>query len=348
MSEWVELDRFGVNSNELADDPKAYGIRAQIFTEAINQLRAEVQTGARSSGVQLSPQEENQILANLVPNIKSQIRQGATQNSIKTELVPYALQGVISLDTQRKINPVAKEAHTRDAARIIQETYGRPATPDEVAFFSQEIAKGESPYEIAQFLQSTPEFTKKQADTENLRVKEEATAARNELSAAYDNDVAQAVKRIQPEIMSAYMRAGRFNSSGFDSALAREVAKIQQEKSSRIAGLAYEDAVRAQGYKRDDFVGANRNAFSEFIRRSDPGLQRQSGLQGYYDQIPLSYASDRVARTRELDNYERQQNDFFRALSDQLRQSREASLYGLGGAALGAGITGITMGMGGR
>jgi len=235
------------------------------------------------------------------------------------DLASAALSRVVR---DRMINPQVNNENTQAAARVIQETLGRPATQDELAFFSKEIAKGESPYELAQFLQQSPEYIEAKAKKDREAINQELLAGEEEVFA-----------RAQPQIISSFMKAGRLNSSGLQSALANARAELARERQSMLTG-----------YAREDVVGARNQAFQNYLRQSDPRQQAQSWLTQSRVQAPFQQLDAYRSRGYELDNYYRQQSDFNRALGMQQKANREAGMWGLAGNVLGAGAQGAMYG----
>lgn len=337
--------------------------RAMLRSNVIRELEAQM----RASGY--SPQSTEEVNA-----LADQVLQSGNFGTPSNDEIPTVIQNNLPLITgfaqsyatrktnegvqrqiQDLINPqgTVTQEHKNTAASIISSVYGRNETQDEVDFFAKELAKGESPYELRQFLMTTPEYQANAAKAERERVRQESAAARDELGKALGVQRDEAFKRALPEILSAYMRSGRLGSSGVDQAIAKANQDLQRESESFLANAAYEDAVRSQGYRREDFVGNRANAFDQYLRQSDPARQRAIGLQGTADSLRFGspfqqlqagqgYASDRISRSRELDDYYRQQSDFFRALDNQRKGSREAALYGLLGSGISAGIQGAT------
>lgn len=239
------------------------------------------------------------------------------------------------LATEQLINPpVTGEQQTQfqqTANEVVRSVLGRDADQYELEFYSGLLAQGEKPYELQQFVKNTPEYQDAQSTKENERVKAESAQARESLNQELLRSEEEAFKRAQPQIIAQFMRAGRLNSTGLDAAIARERAKMASERQSFLGNAAYEDAIRAQGYKREDFVGAQGKAFEQFLRSSAPTYERQADLTKMSYARPFQLADDIRTRGREVEDYYRQQNDFFRALEDNRRAQREAALYGLGG-----------------
>lgn len=244
--------------------------------------------------------------------------------------------------------PKVTEEHKNAVANVFRDTLQREPTEREIESFAQDLARGDtSSYEIENFIRTThPEYLKKQAEIENVRVKTESSAAREALNQELLRGEEEAFGRSQKNILGAYAQAGRLGSSGLDQALAERQKELERERQGFLAGAGYEESIRAQGYNREDFIGRQAAAYNEALRRNEPryqsGLARslyntQTGLETPFRQAgyTTSALSDRTTRNREISDYNRQQNDFFRALKQQRKSSREAALYGMAGSLLG-------------
>jgi len=242
-------------------------------------------------------------------------------------------------------------AKNQQTAQRLAQQFGQD-DPDLVSFLSDRIAEGESAFELSQFLQTTPQYLKKQSETENSRVQEESAAARQALDAELLKSEEETFSRATPGIISSYMRAGRLDSSGLQNALAKARGDLAKERQGFLANAAYNDSIRSQGYKREDFVGANSQAFNQYLRQNEPSYQQRFNLQGVsnnlnyqqpFNNLNRYYNLNDQARQRqyELEDYDRQQSDFNRYLSESRKGQRESALYGLLGAGIGAGIQGF-------
>jgi hypothetical protein len=245
---------------------------------------------------------------------------------------------------QVKNPPVTEEQkadYGSDIERLVQSELGRAATPDEIDFYGKQMAQGESAFELAQFLRTTPEYQKIQSDKENARVTEESKGAREALDAELLKSEEDTFKRALPQIMSSFLNAGRINSSGINSAIARARGDLAKERQSFLANAAYDSSIRQGGYNREDFVNRNRSAFDQYLRQSEPAYQSRLGFDQFATARPFTTADDRLSRSRELDDYYRQQSDFNRYLDQQKNAQRQAGLYGLYGDALGGLLSGL-------
>lgn len=239
-----------------------------------------------------------------------------------------------------------KAANTATAQRLAQQ-YGQD-DPDTVDFIGKLLASGDSPFEVSQFLQTTPQFQERKAAQESERVKTESAAAREALNQELLKSQQEVFARAQPSIISSYMKAGRLNSSGLQNALAQAQTDLERERQGFLANAGYNDAIRAQGYQREDFVKNNAQAFNQYLRQSEPGYQQRFNVQDAanfanfqqpYNQLARQYQLSDETRQRQyqMEDYNRQQSDFNRYLDQYKKQGRDNALYGLAGTVLGAG-----------
>lgn len=245
--------------------------------------------------------------------------------------------------------------NTAIAQRLLKTTFGDGyEDPDFQQFLTDRLAEGESAFEVSQFLQTTPQYMEKKSLAENERVKTESAAARESLNQELLRSQQEVFARAQPSIISSYMRAGRLNSSGLQSALAQAQADLEKERQGFLANAGYNDAIRAQGYGREDFVANNAQAFNSYLRQNEPAYQQRfavnqaqnfANYQQPYNNLNRQYQLSDEARQRQyqIEDYDRQQSDYNRYMSQANKQSRESALYGLLGSAIGGGIQGWAM-----
>lgn len=299
---------------------------------------------------------------NFDPNDPSQIGSFAQdlekrglKNTDREKIATLATTNSVQNQIDRAVNPgkyldAGKKAeNTATAQRLLQQNFGADYNdPDLQGFLADRLAAGDSPFEVSQFLQTTPQFQEKKAATENERVKTESAAAREALNQELLKSQQEVFQRAQPSIISSYMKAGRLNSSGLNNALAQAQADLEKERQGFLANAGYNDAIRAQGYGREDFVNNNAQAFNQYLRQSEPSYQNrfatnqaqnQLSYQQPFANLQRQYQLGDEARQRQyqIEDYNNQKSDFNRYLDQYRSQGRENALYGLGGAILGAG-----------
>jgi hypothetical protein len=252
-----------------------------------------------------------------------------------------------NIKTDRIVNPqipADKAGQYAETVRsLFQENLGRDPKGYELEHFSKALAGGDDPFLLAMTLQQSPEYSEIKTNKENERVKTESAAALNALNQKLQADDETVFNRALPTIMSSYQKAGRIGSSGVANALTRERARIAQERQSYVAGLDYDNAIRTQGYGREDFVNRGAQAFSQYLRQSEPRYQGNAFAVQQQYQNPFQLSQGILARQRELADYDRQMSDYDRYADQARRQQGRASLYGLAGNIIGAGIQGYAM-----
>lgn len=248
-----------------------------------------------------------------------------------------------------------KAANAGTAQRLLKTNFGDDFQDQDLQqFLTDRLAEGESAFEVSQFLQTTPQYMEKKSLAENERVKTESAAAREALNQELLKSQQEVFQRAQPAIISSYMKAGRLNSSGLQSALAQAQTDLEKERQGFLANAGYNDAIRAQGYGRENFVNNSAQAFNSYLRQNEPAYQQKfavnqaqnfANFQQPYNNLNRQYQLSDQSRQRQYDieDYDRQQSDYNRYMSNANKQSREAALYGLLGSAVGSGIQGWAM-----
>ena len=253
-------------------------------------------------------------------------------------------------------SPQITEDQKVTASRLIQEAYGRGATQDEIDFYASRLASGDKPLEVADFLKTRPEYMEIQTKKRNVEVKAEEAAARAESDKNLLSTQTEFFNRIQPNVTSAFQRAGRIGSSGLANSLAGVAGDLEKERQSYMSGLGYDAAIRREGYNREDFLNSVGRGYEQQLRQSEPAYQQRFNLQNIGNdlrfgfpmrQLERSYglADSRLNRAYEVEDYGRQQSDFYRAMGQERKRGREAALYGLAGSLLGSGMQGLTYGL---
>lgn len=253
-----------------------------------------------------------------------------------------------SLHPEKYLTPEQLAKNKETASRLISGSFGSDfSDPDFEEFISLQLAKGTSPYELTQLIQQDPRYIQRQQEIEKDRVSKEALSARNALSQSLLDQEDVAFDRTKKSIIGSFMSAGRLNSSGLDAALARARENLQRDRQAFLANIGYEDAVRQQGYGRENFLGRQNSSYQNYLRASEPGYQQQFNIQNAknyanfqspWDRLNRSYSVSDSLRQRGYENedYFRSKNDYFEALGRQGKMQTEAALYGFGGQLLGS------------
>lgn len=303
------------------------------------------------------PNDTNTLTA-LAQDLEKRGLTNANREEIRTLATSKAVTDQVdrAQNPSKYLNDQQKQTNLDTANRLVSQIYGQDfSDPDLASFISDRLAEGETAYEISQFLKTTPDYLKKQSDIENARVQEEAAAARNDLSNKLMADEEEAFRRAQPAIISSYMRAGRLGSSALDNALANARADLAREREGFVANAAYNDAIRAQGYAREDFLNNNAQAFSQYLRQNEPAYQQRFAVQnaGNYaryqqpwDYLNRQYSINDQNRQRQwdLEDYALQSSDYARYMSGQRRSNRQNLPWQLLGSLGAAGFQGWAMG----
>ena len=331
----------------------------------------DVQKYNAAFGGELTAEEADKIAESLHGNLDSgggdqSVIQGAVSNLYSKKAQAAQQEQIDRAANPQKYLSQDQLGQNQSAVNdIFQSSLGRAPTQYETEFYSGLLAEGEKPYELQQFIQTShPEYLKKQADTENQRIQQEATASREALGQQLLSSQQEAFNRAVPNIISQYMKAGRLGSSGLNSAVANAQADLERERQGFLATAGYEDAARARGYRREDFLGNQTAAFQQYLRQNEPAYQQRFAVQGYgnaarFDQPNANFnrnfgltadiagygrgRTDALAdrgyeRQNELEDYTRQQADYNRYLSQQRRDSRRNALLGFAGSLLGSGL----------
>ena len=362
--------QFSDEDKELGDDPRFAGLRRQVYTEAQRLVGSEIDKMAAASRIKLTPQQRQEIIDSFTPTIKTDVRSARSQQDIARDLSPLVQASVNDIagtqkqqdvlnQIERQTNPgkfLSPEqiAQNNATAQRLAQQYGQD-DPDLIGFLSEQLANGDSPFEISQFLQTTPQYLKKQAEIENERVKGESAQAREALDADLLKSEEETFQRAAPQIISSYMRAGRLDSSGLQNALARARTELARERQGFLSNAAYNDSIRAQGYRREDFVNNNAQAFGSYLRQNEPSYQQRFKLQDAgnavrfqqpFNQLNRAFGIQDQTRQRqyELEDYDRSQSDYSRYLSDARKSARQNVIPSLLGNLIGAGAQGWAMG----
>lgn len=276
-----------------------------------NALLDEAQRYANAAGVQVTPEQLQQIVQKIRPTgWKSESNLSETDISNEIQKSREFLLPAIS---NYKFNPNISIDHTNNASRVLKEVFGRDATADEAAYFAKELAQGKTAYELSQELQSLPEYQKVQAAKDRASLGDELLQQQQ-----------QAFAKAQPAIISQFMRAGRLNSSGLNSALAQAQQELEQQRQGFLGQAGYQDASNI----RNNAYNAFQNYNQQFRDTYNPGAQAQSS----FNQL-----SGILGRQRELDDYKQQQNDYLTYLNMSKPKKSYGQLIGMvAGAGLGS------------
>ena len=302
-----------------------------------------------------------------IASFAQELEKRGLNNTQREKIANLAVSQSISGQIDKAKNPgkyldeTKKAENLATAQRLLKQNYGDDFNdPDLQQFLTDRLAEGESAFEVSQFLQTTPQFLEKKATAENERVKTESAAARESLNQELLKSQQEVFQRAQPSIISSYMKAGRLNSSGLNNALAQAQAELEKERQGFLANAGYNDAIRAQGYGREDFVNNNAQAFNQYLRQNEPAYQQRfavnnaSNFANYqmpYNNLSRQYqlADESRQRQYQVEDYNRMQSDYMRYLSSQGGNGMQGALKGAlagGQAGSAAGPWGALIGAG--
>jgi hypothetical protein len=249
---------------------------------------------------------------------------------------------------EKYLTPEESAANLSQAQNLVKTIYGQDYQDSEglTQFVADKIAGGESAYELAQFLKTTPDYQTRQADIESTKATTEAAAQREALNTELVKSQQEVFQKAQPAILSSYMKAGRLNSSSLDAALANAQKDLESQRQGFLANAAYTTAQQQSGYNREDFVNQQNQAYKNQASQSDYSMQQNANLQNIgnqltyqqpYNDLSRYYNLSDQARQRQydLEDYAAQRSDFYNALSEQKKQQKQNAIYGLLGSAIG-------------
>lgn len=214
------------------------------------------------------------------------------------------------------VDPTKQGEYGQTVTGLFQEYLGRDPKAYELEHFSKQLAQGDDPYILASALQQAPEYLDKQAATQREKMSQELLGYQE-----------QAFAKAQPSIISSFMKAGRLNSSGVTSALAKAQQELESQRQQYLSGIS-----------REDYVNNRGKAFDIYAGQTAPSQQRAAALTQQQYSLPFQSGAAINQRGNELSDYYRQQNDFNRYMQMQKDNSRRSAQYGLYGQLLGAGL----------
>lgn len=305
MNQWV---------GTIQSDANAFGLNG-LSTDAAKQMLSGLYVVGDASNLNNMPNLINSSLSNL----KIQQMQNPTKN-------------VNDLINPPPINTADNTATITD---IFQKTLGRDPNKYELDEFNKELASGqETAYGLTGYLQQTTEYQTNQNNAQQAKYTQEATDAQNSLASSLLDYQQQAFDRATPDIIGQYMRAGRLNSSGLDSALANAQGQLESQRQQFLGNVGYQNAVQGMGYNRQDFLNTQGNAFDQYLRQNAPAYSQQMGLANMAVQSPFANQANITQNANNFGNYNMQKNDFNDYLSSQQRAANQAGLWGLAGNVL--------------
>lgn len=246
---------------------------------------------------------------------------------------------------QKYLSSDQTSANQQTAQRLVSSLFPTGDNKDLTDFVTTLLGKGTSPYEVSQFLQTTPQYMKAQSDqqaaAQNQQIQNAQTALNNTLMQTQQ----QVFERATPNIISSFMRAGRLNSSGLNSALAQAQAQLDQQRQAQLANAGYAQAVTQQGYNQQNFLNQQQQAYQNYAYQNAPAYNQQFNLQNAsnfanyqqpYNQLNYLNGLNTMGIQQQyaLQNYNRQQSDYERYLQQARSYQNQNIPYQLAGTAL--------------
>ncbi len=347
-NELIALGLGGLTGNQLAEKVKDAGFVSQYGLGKTSSY-ADLAKNALRADPNFDPSNVSAI-----NKFAADIQKRGYTNKDAADISNLAVNSSIQDAVNQAKNPTQGKTadqlagYNTSVKGVFNQIMGRDPTANETDFFSKELAGGTSPYELEQALQTAPEYVQKQNDIQSQKNTAASNSALDALNTSLQQTQQQAFERAQPQIIASYMKAGRLNSSGLNSALAQAQQQLEQQRQSFIGQAGYQNAVTQQGYNQQGYVNNQQNAFDQYLRQNDPANQQRyqaNAGQNYLNyQAPLNYqqrqyglADQANQRAYDLQNYQMQQNDYMRYLNSNKMSSGQGAFRGAeAGAGAGA------------
>lgn len=185
--------------------------------------------------------------------------------------------------------------HYNDINQLIQSSFGRAATKQELDHFGAMLASGQvDPYQIQDFFKSQPEYQNAQDKT-----------FREGLNSELENYDRSFFDKAKEDVISRYAQMGRSTSPALDVALTDLQGQIADKRGQYLANLS----ATQYGGNKDAAMSNYRTTSDDWLNRRNQNTQAQ-----------FQTADKLTQRQNELADYTRQSQDF----------DRNYSLYGGG------------------
>lgn len=268
---------------------------------------------------------------------------------------------------------------------LFKSTLGRDATQDELNHFGSELASGTTDqYQLGQFLQQQPEYTTKQDEEKQAKIKadnqsfltgrqEQDKAFQQQLSGQLsDYDKQYFNEQILPSIQQSFAKQGRsFDSSGFQNSATQSAQQQNLQRDQYLAGIT------ASQYNDYQQLAAAQNADVQQLSTLQYGSRQNQAYQDYANQVAqqqslinsgtanrFSGVQGILSSNANLSDYRTQQDAYNQYLAKYGKRNPGAgvasgALAGAGtgayigsavpgiGTAIGAGVGAIAGGLGG-
>lgn len=346
------LDGRGISAQSLTDQEiqsfldqrPALSANGQLFGQIVEENLRPVIYEANNKSQELSQYINSlggQVDSTALQQLRGQL--GTASGGDFSRLAQIAAENfVVQQKQQQFTNPSITPEQSTTAQRIVQETLGETGDPDLIGFIADEIARGQSPYELKAFLQTTPQFQEQAAKRQQTEQETYAKQLRTDLNTQLLEQEGIAFNRAMPQILAQFARQGRIGSSGIDAAVARERGRLEEARQAQMASIAFQQGSQQLGFNRQDFLNQQNAIFGQSATFQAP----YQDLNAAYTALPLQQFSrsqglldQRLARRDALDDYSTEQRDLEKYLNRARRQSREEALFNFGGQALNTGAS---------
>lgn len=265
------------------------------------------------------------------------------QNFITTAATSNALQK--AQNPQNYLTPEQTSTNQTTAQRLVSSLFPSGDNTDLTSYVTKLLGQGQDPYTVSQFLQTTPQFMKQQSDQQAAQQNTQIQSAQQALNNTLQQSQQQVFEKATPNIISSFMRAGRLNSSGLQSALAQAQAQLDQQRQSQLATAGYAQAATQQGYNQQNFLNQQAQAYQNYAYQNAPSYNQQFNLQNASNAVNYQQPFNQqnylnqlntmgVQQQYALQNYNLQQSDYERYLQQARQYQNQNILPSLAGSAL--------------
>lgn len=169
--------------------------------------------------------------------------------------------------------------------QMVQGTFGRPATQDELDHYGTALASGQvDAYTVQGFLKAQPEYQNAQDET-----------FRKGVDTQLQDSDQKFFGRAKEDIISRYAQMGRSTSPALDAALTELSSQLNERRGTYMAQLS----AQQYGGNKAAAMGGYESDRQDWNERNNSNINTQ-----------LAYYQDFLKRGREIQDYNREQTDF--------------------------------------
>ena len=318
-AQWSSFAKTGETRKVTQDHFHSQDQVVKSYKSLLDDAKSYARNIGTAIGVDLTTEQLDQLARSYVTpsDIAAgwSLASGANRENFLDQKKDFIQGNVVRFQQENYRNPSITPDYLDQASGLIKRIFNRDVDPEEAKYFAQELARGKSPYELSQELQSLPEYQRMQASKDRESLNVELLKQQQEV-----------FQKALPNIISSFQRAGRLNSSGLQNALAQAQAGLDRERQMYLAQVGQQDV-----------TGIRANAFQDYLRRDQP-YQQARDIYGPASQfnIGLGFMQQGTARQREIADYQRQQSDYNRYFQGGGNNGFAGFLQGaLSGAATG-------------